>query len=174
MKKIKHIKFISSLLSLVMLITSAGIAPINSMAADSDNGEKSAVQLAWFRANGKSNGEFDGSCGSNWYNTGDASSDESKITGANGCEVQSGNAFGFIIGFDMSDFNSDTYLYEDVKITLTAANNGIPLSIWAYSGSEYHGESIVQKDVTQSVKEMLPSWNPDWKYAQSVRKMQMH
>ena len=167
MKKIKHIKFISSLLSLVMLITSAGIAPIKSMAADSDNGEKSAVQLAWFRANGKSDGEFDGSCGSNWYNTGDASSDESKITGANGCEVQSGNAFGFIIGFDMSDFDSDTYLYEDVKITLTAANNGIPLSIWAYSGSEYHGESIVQKDVTQSVKEMLPSWNPDWKYAQS-------
>ena len=145
MKKIKHIKFISSLLSLVMLITSAGIAPIKSMAADSDNGEKSAVQLAWFRANGKSDGEFDGSCGSNWYNTGDASSDESKITGANGCEVQSGNAFGFIIGFDMSDFDSDTYLYEDVKITLTAANNGIPLSIWAYSGSEYHGESIVQK-----------------------------
>ena len=34
MKKIKHIKFILSLLSLVMLITSAGIAPINSMAAD--------------------------------------------------------------------------------------------------------------------------------------------
>ena len=60
MKKIKHIKFISSLLSLVMLITSAGIAPIKSMAADSDNGEKSAVQLAWFRANGKSDGEFDG------------------------------------------------------------------------------------------------------------------
>ena len=50
MKKIKHIKFISSLLSLVMLITSAGIAPIKSMAADSDNGEKSAVQLAWFHA----------------------------------------------------------------------------------------------------------------------------
>ena len=58
MKKIKHIKFISSLLSLVMLITSAGIAPIKSMAADSDNGEKSAVQLAWFRANGKSNGDL--------------------------------------------------------------------------------------------------------------------
>ena len=55
MKKIKHIKFISSLLSLVMLITSAGIAPINSMAADSDNGEKSAVQLAWFRARAMEN-----------------------------------------------------------------------------------------------------------------------
>ena len=112
MKKIKHIKFISSLLSLVMLITSAGIAPIKSMAADSDNGEKSAVQLAWFRANGKSDGEFDGSCGSNWYNTGDASSDESKITGANGCEVQSGNAFGFIIGFDMSDFDSEQQMAQ--------------------------------------------------------------
>lgn len=48
MKKIKHIKFISSLLSLVMLITSAGIAPIKSMAADSDNGENLLYSLRGF------------------------------------------------------------------------------------------------------------------------------
>ena len=55
------------------------------------------------------------------------------------------NAFGFIIGFDMSDFNSDTYLYEDVKITLTAANNGIPLSIWAYSGMNITAKALYKK-----------------------------
>ena len=65
MIKIKHIKFISSLLSLVMLITSAGIAPIKSMAADSDNGEKSAVKLASFPANGNSDGQLDPSSGRN-------------------------------------------------------------------------------------------------------------
>lgn len=116
-------------------------------------------ELLWFRANGKSNGVNDGSCGSNWYYSDDSGLKESN-------EIESGTGFGLIVSFDIGGIDSGENDLYNFKLKLTSAGASEKLAIWTYDNGviPYCGSGVDKKAVTETIKTMLPSWNTDWKY----------
>lgn len=122
-----------------------------------------ASQLLWFRANGRSDGVADGSCGSNWYYSGDSGLKESN-------EIESGTGFGLITSYDIGGIDSGENDLYNFKIKLTSAGASEKLAIWAYDAENtpYYGSGIDKKAVTTAIKTMLPSWNTDWTYGNAA------
>ncbi len=120
-------------------------------------------QLLWFRANGKSNGAYDGSCGSNWYYSGDSGLKEIN-------EIESGTGFGLITSFDIGGIDSSEKDLYNFKLKLTSSGASEKLAIWSYDNSNipYYGGSVDKKAVTTAIKTMLPAWNTDWVYGTST------
>lgn len=141
------------------LIESEPFAVIVTVSEETPIMELAPSNLLWFRANGKSSGILDGSCGSNWYYFGEDGLDGVK-------EVESKPGFGFITSFDISEIeNTENDLY-DFKLQLNTETATEKLAIWLYDreNTPYYGSGIDRLAVTQAIKTMLPLWNPDWQY----------
>ncbi len=140
-------------------VTSAPFEVVVTVSDETPALELEPAQLLWLRANGKSNGVTDGSCGNNWYYAGDSGLKELN-------EIESGTGFGLITGFDLKSIASGQNDIYDVKLCITSAGATEDLAIWVYDGDKphYYGDNTDKMAVTTAIKTMLPSWNTDWQY----------